>query len=393
MKKTKLFALLLAAVMLLSACAGSGSAVYVQSVASLSGMGGIAPGDRFAGLVVAENVTEIFKDQDKAVHTLLVKEGQDVQAGQELFNYDTDQLQLDLDRKNLELEQLKATIENYKQQIIDLEAERDRSSDKLEYTIQIQSTQLDQKEAELNLAAKETEVAQAKALLENASVTAPVAGRIQSISENGTDSYGNPTAYITIRQAGSFRVKGMIGELQRGALTEGSRVQILSRTDDSRWSGTIALIDYENPSQGSQYDMYYGMESDEMTSASKYPFYVELDDAEGLMLGQHVYIQPEIPEESTGLSISDAFIAYDEDGTPYVWAERRGKLTKQTVTLGEYDMMMGTVQILEGLAESDYIAFPDPELCVEGAPTTRQKAANDTGAVGEDVIVAEGGVW
>jgi len=51
--------------------------------------------------------------------------------------------------------------------------------------------------------------------------------------------------------------------------------------------------------------------------------------------------------------------------------------------------MMGTVQILEGLTEEDYIAFPDPELCVEGAPTTRQSAANDTA---EDVIVAEGGV-
>lgn len=388
MKKVKLFVLALAALMALTACGSSENAVYVQSVAQLGAMGGIAPGDRFAGMVVAENVTEIFKDEDKAVHTLSVKEGQDVEEGQELFTYDTDQLQLELDRKNLELEQLKATIENYKQQISDLEAEKDRASsgDKLEYTIQIQTTQLDLKEAELNLAAKETEVAQAKTLLENAAVVSPVTGRIQSISENGMDSYGNPTAYITIRQAGSYRVKGTIGELQRGALMEGSRVQILSRTDDSVWQGTISLIDYENPQQGNQYDMYYGVQSDEMTSSSKYPFYVELESIEGLMLGQHVYIQPEQPEGSQGLSISDAFIAYDDEGNPYVWMESRGKLKKQPVTLGEYDMMLGTVQILEGLTEDDFIAFPDPELCVEGAPTTRESIA------AEEPVMAEGGV-
>ena len=112
MKKS--LSLILPLILLLGLCACGSSnetAVYVQSVEHLSHMGGIAPGDRFAGVVVAENVTEIFKDQDKAVHTLLVKEGQDVEAGQELFNYDTDQLQLDLDRKNLELDQLKATIE------------------------------------------------------------------------------------------------------------------------------------------------------------------------------------------------------------------------------------------------------------------------------------------
>lgn len=388
MKKVKLFVLALAALMALTACGSSENAVYVQSVAQLGAMGGIAPGDRFAGMVVAENVTEIFKDEDKAVHTLSVKEGQDVEEGQELFTYDTDQLQLELDRKNLELEQLKATIENYKQQISDLEAEKDRASsgDKLEYTIQIQTTQLDLKEAELNLAAKETEVAQAKTLLENAAVVSPVTGRIQSISENGMDSYGNPTAYITIRQAGSYRVKGTIGELQRGALMEGSRVQILSRTDDTVWQGTISLIDYENPQQGNQYDMYYGVQSDEMTSSSKYPFYVELESIEGLMLGQHVYIQPEQPEGSQGLSISDAFIAYDDEGNPYVWMESRGKLKKQPVTLGEYDMMLGTVQILEGLTEDDFIAFPDPELCVEGAPTTRESIA------AEEPVMAEGGV-
>ena len=130
--------------LVLSGCGSGGGGVYVQSVEVLSSMGGIAPGDHFLGLVVSEHVTEIKKDSDKAVKELLVKEGDDVTEGQALFSYDMDQLQLTLDKQRLELEQLKASIENYKTQIADLERDRDRvgTADKLQYTVQIQSTQV-----------------------------------------------------------------------------------------------------------------------------------------------------------------------------------------------------------------------------------------------------------
>lgn len=365
----------------MAACGSSAAAVYVQSVGDLASLGGIAPGDRFSGLVVSENVTEIQKDSGKTVKELLVKEGDDVTEGQELFSYDTEELQLTLDKQKLELEQLNASIENYTEQIEDLEKDRNRvgTSAKLQYTIEIQSLQVDLKEAELNVKAKETEVARSETLLENATVVSPVNGRIQSISENGTDNYGNPLAYITIQQAGSYRVKGTIGELQRGGIMEGSRLKIVSRTDENTyWTGTVALVDYENPSQGSDYSMYYGSYSDEMTSSSKYPFYVELDSTEGLILGQHVYMELETEEgEPSGPAISSAFFCYNEDGSMYVWAEAKGKLEKRVVTVGEYNPMTDTYEVLEGLTEEDYIAFPDAELCVEGAPTTREAVAEE----------------
>ena len=373
--------LVLALILGLCACGGSGTAVYVQSVAQLANMGGIAPGDRFAGIVVSEDVVEITKDQDKTVEKLLVKAGDDVKAGQELFSYDTQQLQLNLDKQRLEQQQLEASIENYKAQIAELEDEKAKAaaSDKLQYTVQIQTAQLDLKEAELNLIAKKNEVTQAEAILANATVVSPVNGRVQAVSENGTDNYGNPLPYITIQQSGSYRIKGIIGELQLGSILEGSRLKITSRTDDSCfWTGTVTLIDYENPSQGNNYDMYYGMSADEMTAASKYPFYIAPDTTEGLVLGQHVYLELDSGEEApTGVAVSSVFVCYDEDGSAYVWAESRGKLEKRTVTLGEYNMMTDAMQILDGLTEDDYIAFPDPELCVEGAPTTRQQTETE----------------
>jgi len=376
--------------LLLSGCGSGGNAVYVQSVEALSNMGGIAPGDHFLGLVVSEHVSEIKKDSDKAVKELLVKEGDDVKEGQELFSYDTDELQLNYDKKCLELEQLKASIESYKAQIRQLENERAgvTGSEKLRYTLEIQSTQLDMKEAELKIATKEKEVEQAADLLENSTVVSPVDGRVQDINESGMNNQGEPAAYITIQQVGSYRVKGVLGELQRGGIQEGDRVCLVSRTDDSLiWSGKVTLVDYENPSQGNDMDRYYGMSADEMTASSKYPFYVELDSTEGLMLGQHLYIKLETQEgQPSGIPIGSAFVAYAEDGSAFVWAEHKGKLEKRTVTLGEYNPMTDTQEILSGISLEDYLAFPD-ENCQEGASTTREQPV-----AAETEAVAEGGV-
>ena len=373
---------------------GDNTKVYVQSVEVLASQGGIAPGDRFSGLVVSEHVTQIKKDDDKTVAELLVKAGDDVKQGQGLFSYDTEELQLTLDKQRLEVEQLNASIENYKSEIKSLERERDKTggTTRLQYTVQIQTAQVDLKEAELKLKTKESEVAKSEELLANATVTSPVDGRVQAISEEGaTDNNGKPLPYITIQQIGSYRVKGILGELQRGAVAEGSRMRLISRTDDSQtWTGTVTLVDYENPSQGSDYDRYYGMSSNEMTSSSKYPFYVELDSTEGLILGQHLYLEILTEEgQTTGPSISAAFVCYNEDGSAYVWAENRGKLEKRDVVLGEYNSMADTQEITEGLSLEDYIAFPDLTVCQEGAPTTREAPAAQTEP---QEAVLEGGV-
>ena len=46
------------------------------------------------------------------------------------------------------------------------------------------------------------------------------------------------------------------------------------------------------------------------TSSSTYPFYVNLDSSDGLMLGQHVYIEPDEgqDEQKAGLWLSEVYI-------------------------------------------------------------------------------------
>ena len=396
MKRKLAAALVCALCLTLSACGGSGTAVYVQSVERLAAMGGIAPGNRFLGLVVSEHTAELTRDADKTIAELLVKEGDDVKEGQALFSYDTEELQLNLDKKNLELEQLKSSIESYKEKIRTLEQERSglTGTAKLQYTVEIQSAQVDQKEAELKLKTKEDEVKKAQELLDNSTVVSPITGRVQKINENDTtDSDGKPAAYITIQQSGSYRVKGVLGELQRGSLKEGDRVKLVARTDESAvWTGTVTLVDYENPSEGSDTDRNMGIASDEMSTASKYPFYVALDSTDGLMLGQHLYIELDTGEDTPGVGISGAFLCYNEDGSAYVWAEKGGKLEKRAVTLGDYDPMTDVQKITEGLSLEDYIAYPDPELCRSGAPTTHDQPVVETEPVMEPAMEEGGGM-
>ena len=125
-------------------------------------------------------------------------------------------------------------------------------------------------------------------------------------------------------------------------------------------------------------DMYMGMSStgsDDQTSSTSYPFYVELDSSEDLMLGQHVYLMADNGQEDQedGLWLEDYYFITDEDGavTNYVWAvDANDKLEKREVTLGDFNDETFKYEVLDGLTVDDYIAFPGDD-CVEGAPVTR----------------------
>ena len=61
----------------------------------------------------------------------------------------------------------------------------------------------------------------------------------------------------------------------------------------------MGSIDVNNGSTEDDSNNYWGMSStsDDQTSSTSYPFYVELDSSDGLMLGQHVYIERDIGQD------------------------------------------------------------------------------------------------
>lgn len=135
---------------------------------------------------------------------------------------------------------------------------------------------------------------------------------------------------------------------------------IRSRVDDSTWTGTVTKIDLEHPDNGNNNDYY--MSSG--TTATKYPFYISLDSTDGLMLGQHVYVEADYGQGDVkeGLWLDEYYIMQEDDGA-YVWAENaKGYIEKRKIELGEYDENMMRYQILSGLTEDDYIAYPEDRV-------------------------------
>ena len=387
----KILCFAVACMMAASGCSGNaeenGEAVPVQSVSILAGLGGGLQ-NRYAGKVVSQETLELKKEENKAIKEVFVQAGDEVKVGQKLFAYDSDEISLNIDQAKLELEKLENSITTMEKQVEELEKEKKKaaSSDKLSYTIEIQSVQAEIKQAEYNINAKKIEIERLEKSLDNAEVTSTIDGVVQSINENGYDNYGNPLPYMVVMQTGNYRVKGTINEQNVAQLPVGSPVILRSRVDENQtWNGVIENVDLDAAESGNDNNGYVISSNGgggEMTQSSKYPFYITLENGDGLMLGQHIYIELDVGQEDKkeGIWLSSYYIVQDGDNA-YVWAANdKEKLEKRKVTLGMRDDAADEFQITEGLTAQDYIAIPADNL-KEGLSVTKYDDSSFGGAM------------
>ena len=376
---------------------GSGStsnAVFVDSVGTITGLtgsGGLF--SKYSGVVEPQKTEKIQLTSGLTVKKNYVSVGDEVQVGTKLFSYDTDDAQDKITQLEIDIENYEISIKSSESQVAQLEKERNKVSDdeKLSYTTQIMTTQNNIKRYQYEMKSKQAEMENLKKQIANADVTSPIQGIIKSISSNTGEDDSSDTsssmnsdnedssAYMTIMATGEYRIKGKINEQNMSEISEGMDMIVYSRVDESQtWKGTLTTIDKESNSSNSNSSYSFGDSGDSsMTSSSTYPFYVELDSSDGLMLGQHVYLMADNGqadgEEEDGLWLEDYYFITDEDGavTNYVWAaDANDKLEKREVSLGDFNDETFKYQILDGLTVDDYIAFPSDE-CVEGAAVNR----------------------
>ena len=370
-KKTVIIAVM--AVVLVAVCAagwflwpkengGTADGVYVQKISDMNGYG--FTGNRYSGVVEAQESLQIKKDSSRTVSQIFVSQGQQVHVKDALFTYDTAEISQKITAAQLDIENANTEIEALKNQISDYTSEMNSGGDKVEITARINDLQYSIRQQQYSIQSLQADIDRYRKEVDNATVYSTIEGSIKEINEEGGfDNMGNEKPFITITEAGEYRVKGKISEM--GMIAAGDTVTVRSRVDETqKWTGTVSVVETEPATDNN--NNYYGGNGE---SSSQYPFYVSLDHSDGLKLGQHVLI-----ETGTGMPVKEGvwidsfYLVSDEAGNSYVWVSEKGKLKKRTVETGEMDEMTSQIEITSGLVNDDYIAWPD-DTYTEGMKT------------------------
>lgn len=341
--------------------------IYVQKVSTI--IGSSYTENRYSGVVESSETVDINQDGNKSITDMYVKAGQKVSKGDKLFSYDTTEAANSIAQKKLDIEAQNNEIQAQNNTIADYKAELNKGGDKVEIQARINDASYAIRQAQNTIKATQTEIEQLNKQIENSTVLSTIDGIIKEVNKDGgTDESGNQKPLVSITQTTDFRVKGSISEM--GTISEGTSVIVRSRVnEDQIYKGTITKV--ETDPQSNLNNNFNGADSSE--SASKYPFYVSLDNNKGLMLGQHVYIEADNGQSTKkkGIWLDASFIVSDDNGNSYVWVSERGKLKKRKVELGKTDEETFATKIKSGLSVDDYIAWADDSYS-EGMKTTTE---------------------
>ena len=243
----------------------------------------------------------------------------------------------------------------------------DLLSDDVEYTSsELEKAKREQKETlkglELDLRESDIKIAQAERAVENGVVKANMNGEIRFVG----DPKSPPTdgsAFLSLAGAEGLYIRSGIKESLYGTIKVGDKVNVVSWMSGGRFEAEIKSISPYPDTEGN-----YGDEGE-----TYYPFTASVNDgSEGLNNGEWVEVTYVRDSESADtnsatLTIMKAFVR-EEGNKKYVFKrDENGRLKKQYVETGL--LSDNGYEILSGLTESDWIAFPYGKNVKEGAPT------------------------
>ena len=216
------------------------------------------------------------------------------------------------------------------------------------------------REYDIDIRRKQLELSELQTQLADGVVYAKRSGVIKGLKDvNHVPTDGTP--FLTVAGGTGTEVKGTISELLLTTIQKGTKVSVTSYETGSIYEAVVTQIDNFPTNSG---EGFYGGNP----NVSMYGFTAYIEKGDDLKQG--TYLALSIQQENMDTSsiyLSNAFIR-DEHGQKYVMKDVDGKLVKTYIKTGKVYFNMST-EVLSGLADTDYIAFPYGDGAIEGTRT------------------------
>ena len=216
------------------------------------------------------------------------------------------------------------------------------------------------REYDIDIRRKQLELSELQTQLADGVVYAKRSGVIKGLKDiNNVPTDGTP--FLTVAGGTGTEVKGTISELLLTTIQKGTKVSVTSYETGSIYEAVVTQIDNFPTNSG---EGFYGGNP----NVSMYGFTAYIEKGDDLKQG--TYLALSIQQENMDTSsiyLSNAFIR-DEHGQKYVMKDVDGKLVKTYIKTGKVYFNMST-EVLSGISDTDYIAFPYGDGAIEGTRT------------------------
>ena len=272
------------------------------------------------------NLQKIFAEPDKTVSEIYVEKNQEVTKGTALFKYDTTAVEIAMKKNELKIQQIQNSIQNNKN--------KDNSA------------------LQLDLKREKTKYEQNKNVYNHSIYYSDYDGIVKNI----TTGKEKEIPFMEIYGGNGMNVSMDVPESELEKIHEEDEVYFMTYDFSKSYQGKIVSKDIY-PSK---------IES----NISYYRVVAWIADSQDVSVGTELQVSFPAKEVSS-IWLENAYIR-EENGKKYVLkSDNHGRLKKMYVRTGQSRYGMST-EILEGITDSDYIAFPHGKHVKEGAKVKKE---------------------
>lgn len=205
-----------------------------------------------------------------------------------------------------------------------------------------------------------------KALLNDGVIRAKRSGIVRNIKKT-SDSLQDGNTFLEVAGGQGTYIKGSISELMLNQIKVGDTISAYCWTSGETFDAKIQSIDTV-PSSNSNYN------GSGNPNVSYYDFEAYAKDASKIQAGEYLELTFNSAGDTTSsIWLSKAYVK-QEGNKYYVLKDVHGKLKKQYVTVGKI-VWGDTMEIKDGLSDTDYIAFAYSKNAKEGVKTQKSSEA------------------